>query len=130
MAQGVFRPRTPRDVFIIFQCAVTQPTLLDGSHPGISYQLTPLLSGQETPCPRQNACKGPNPLSDPNLYNERHQGTNWPPKCHWSNTSAPCLIQNGEWHTVAPKEGTAGQLQAVPILFVYCWVGESRDSRK
>lgn len=33
------------------QSAVTQPTLLDRSHPGISYQLTPLLSGKRHTVP-------------------------------------------------------------------------------
>lgn len=33
------------------QSTVTQPTLLDRSHPGISYQLTPLLSGKRHAVP-------------------------------------------------------------------------------
>lgn len=94
VARDFFRHRTPRDSSSDSkQSAGTQPTLLDRSHPGISYQLTPLLSRQETRCPRQNACKVPSPLSVPNPYSERHRGTNWPLKCHWSNTSAPCWVQ-------------------------------------
>lgn len=115
------------------QSAVTQPTLLDRSHPGISYQLTPLLSGRRHAVPGRTLAKSQVLLCHfPNLRTERHRGTNWPLKCHWSNTSAPCWVQTRESRTVVPRTGKTGIAgQTAGCSRTHCvLLRESQESRK
>lgn len=93
---------------------------LEESHPGVFPAPINLLCSSQARETRPVLRR-----TNPNLYIERHWGTNWSPKCHQLK---PLNTPPGrEGHTGAPKkvDGTKWP-HTVPGLIVYHWVSVSK----